>query len=162
MNMCILQDFKTFLIPYKNHQLAELNSQDGKVYSLSIFGNNEFLEINSKNILTSLLQIADFIYNRKLKNNIEDDIPALTRFSQAAQSFISSIYKVEWDSLKTNNLNKIFRQNITSKFTPKIISKKSNKRVKLTIKEKQAEVVIRLECYDLKTFQRGSRKGILK
>jgi len=57
--------------------------------------------------------MADFIHNKKLKNNTEDDILALTGLGQAAWLFISSIYKAEWDFLKSNNLN---RQNITSEF----------------------------------------------
>ena len=55
LNIYVPQDIKTSSIPYEDHQLAELNSQDGEAYHLSIFGNNEFLEINSKNMQTSLL-----------------------------------------------------------------------------------------------------------
>jgi len=54
--------------------------------------------------------------------------------------FIFSIYEAEWNSLKADNLNKIFRQNITSKFTSKTTNKKPNKRVELTNKGKQAKV----------------------
>jgi len=55
--------------------------------------------------------------------------------------FISSIYEARWDSLKADNLNKTFRQNVTSKFTLKITNKKHNKKVELTNEGKQAEVV---------------------
>jgi len=38
--------------------------------------------------------MANFIHNRKLKNNTENDISALEGFGQAAWSFISFIYEV--------------------------------------------------------------------
>ena len=112
-----------------------------KVYPLFIFKTNEFLEINSKNLSTLLLQIVDFIYNIKLKINTKEDFMQLKRFGQAAQLFISFIYKVEQNSLKANNSNRIFRQNIIFKFTPKIINNKPNKRVKTNNKGKQVGVV---------------------
>jgi len=55
MNMCTAQGLEMSSIPYKDYQLVEPNSWDGEAYPLSIFGTNEFLEINSKNFSTSLL-----------------------------------------------------------------------------------------------------------
>ena len=141
MNTCTPRYLETTTIPYEDNQPVELNSWDGEAYPLSIFRTIEFLDTDSKNILTSLLQMANFIRNRKLKNNTENDIPALEGFCQAAWSFISSIYEAGWDSLKTDNCNRTFRQNVASKFTPKTTNNKPNKRVDSTIKEKQVEVV---------------------
>lgn len=84
--------------------------------------------------------MADFIHNKKSKNNTEDDITALFWFGQTAWSFISSIYKAGWDFLKANNLNGMFRQNVALKFIPKIINKKPDRKVESNIKRKQAEI----------------------
>lgn len=43
---------------------------------------------------TSLLHIADFIYNIKLEGKIEKYFPFLSGFGEATWSFLSSIYKV--------------------------------------------------------------------
>ena len=42
------------------------NAWDGDAYPISIFGYMEFLEIDAKNIFTSLLHIADFIRTREV------------------------------------------------------------------------------------------------
>ena len=104
----------------------------------------EFLEINTKNLSTSLLQMDNFIHNRNLKGNNEDNITVLKSFGHAAWSFILSIYKARWDLLIVSNGNKIFRETITSKFMPKINNNKPNKpnkRVETSNKDKQAKIV---------------------
>ena len=53
----------------------------------------KFLDIGSKKISTFLLQIDDFIQNRKLISNTERDILVFSSFEQAAWFFILSIYK---------------------------------------------------------------------
>ena len=52
--------------------------------------------------------MAKFIYKKKLVGNIEKNIPFLSGFGQAAWSFISSIYKAEWNYLNADDYNKIF------------------------------------------------------
>ena len=85
--------------------------------------------------------MANFIRNRKLKNNTEKWYSSTWRFWPGCLVIHSSIYEAGWDSLKTDNCNRTFRQNVASKFTPKTTNNKPNKRVDLTIKEKQVEVV---------------------
>jgi len=63
------QGIETTSISYKNNYLVELNVWDGKAHSISIFGTIDFLNIDTKNISTSLLQMANFINNRKLNKN---------------------------------------------------------------------------------------------
>ena len=87
--------------------------------SIFLFSTNDFLDINSKNISTSLLWIANFIWNRNIADKIEKDILSLISFEQTAWSFILSIYKAEWNSLKADNHNRIFCQNIILKFNLK-------------------------------------------
>jgi len=58
-----------------------------------------------------------------------------------ALSFILSIYESGWSLLKANNNNRIFRQNIASKFIQKTTSNKPSKGGKSNIKDKQVEVI---------------------
>ena len=81
---------------------AEANAWDGKVHTISIFGYMEFLEIDSKNIFTFLLWIADYIRARKVKKGKISDVTKLQEFGKAAWNFISSIYKAEWNIISIN------------------------------------------------------------
>jgi len=75
------------------------------------------------------------------------EILQLNGFGQAAWCFILSIYKARWNILKTDDNNRIFRQNVISKFTLKTNTKtnskvyKSNKKDNLLNKEKHMEVI---------------------
>jgi len=59
---------------------------------ISIFGTVETILEDLKNIKISLYHIADFIKNRKLKNNRKKDVSSLVGFGQVAWTLISSIY----------------------------------------------------------------------
>jgi len=83
MNTYNIQSFKLFSISYKDNQPTELNSWNREAWPLSIFGNIKFLDIDSKNISTLLLHMADFIHKRKLVSNTEKDILSLFDFDQA-------------------------------------------------------------------------------
>ena len=58
-----------------------------------------------------------------------NNVKQLQDFSQTAWQFILSIYKVEWDILEINENNRMFRQNISWKFSPKSNVNKPVKRV---------------------------------
>jgi len=95
----------------------------------------EFLEINSKNIFTSLLHMS----KKALKDKV-NDISKLKGFGKAAWSFLSSIYKFGWDSLYVDGNNNSFRNRVSDKFTPKVL--KSNTMSKFgKSKDKVAEIV---------------------
>ena len=94
INTCILQELKSSFILYRDKQVVKPNSWNGKVLLLFLFGTIELLDIDSKNISTLLIWIANFIWNKKLADNIEKNILALSGFGQAALSFVSSIYEV--------------------------------------------------------------------
>ena len=53
-------------INYNINALTKANAQDSKAHPISIFRHMEFLKIDTKNIFTSLLYIADFIRTRKV------------------------------------------------------------------------------------------------
>ena len=137
------QDFMNVLISYNINQPVELNAWDGEAHPISIFGTMEFLKINSMNMTSLLLymaNMANFIRNRSVKCNMVNDIKQLQGFGQAAWQFILSIYKAGWDVLGTNKNKRMFRQNILSKFFPKSNINKPIKRVE-QLKNKQVEVV---------------------
>ena len=79
----------------------------------------EFLEINSKNMYTSLLCIANFIRSRKVVNSRVNDISKFLGFGKAAWNFISSIYKSGWDLLPADKYINSFKSKVVNKFTPK-------------------------------------------
>ena len=139
-NICNSQKFVNVPILYNINQLVKLNAWDGEAYLISIFGTIEFLEIDFKNISTLLLHITNFIRNRDVESNKVNNVNQLQGFGQAVWEFISSIYKSGWDTLTTNKNNRMIRQNIVSKISPKINSIKFIKRAKQS-KDKQVEVV---------------------
>jgi len=55
----------------------------------------KFLEIDSKNIFTSLLQMTDYIRARKVKKGKILNVTELQEFGKVTWNFISSIYKAE-------------------------------------------------------------------
>jgi len=57
------------LILYDTNQSVELNVWDGEAYLISIFRTIEFLKINSMNMSTLLLYMANFIWNRGIDSN---------------------------------------------------------------------------------------------
>lgn len=86
--------FNILSLSYRNNQLANLNSWDGYTTPIFIFSNVESVPINTKNIKTSLYCMANFITNRKLKNNMKKDILYIFGFGQVAWTLISFIYEV--------------------------------------------------------------------
>jgi len=91
------------LINYDINVSIEANAWDGETYSISISKHMEFLEIDAKNIFTSLLYMADFIRTRKVQQSKILDIAKLQDFGEIAWSFISSIYKAGWNSIPIND-----------------------------------------------------------
>jgi len=104
-NTSMFKDIETSLIPYEDNGPMESNAWDREAHSILIFGTMDFLDIDTKNVSILLLQIANFISNRKLHKNKK--ILQLNGFGQAAWYFISSIYKAEWNILKNGNNNRI-------------------------------------------------------
>jgi len=100
------------------------------------------LEINSKNIFTSLLQIANFIKTRKGKVKYDKtlDVIELQRFGEAVCSFISAIYKSSWNTLPVDKHNNSIRKFIASKFTSKSLKIKVGS-TSGNSKEKAVEII---------------------
>lgn len=62
-NICTPQEFDFTSILYA--EIAKLNSWNKVALSISLFETNDFMEIDSNNISTSLLKIANFIKKQK-------------------------------------------------------------------------------------------------
>jgi len=71
-------------ILYSDHQPANSDLWDSYTHSISIFGNQEIVTINTKNIEVSLTHIANFIKNKNIKKNRKKDISCIESFSKAA------------------------------------------------------------------------------
>jgi len=119
MNICQPWRFETSSIPYLTDKPADSNSWDDAVHKISIFGTDNFLEIDTNNVTTSLYRIGFFIRNRNFNDRTKKDISYILEFVQAAWNLILFIYKAEWDIPTVNGNNKTFRQYILAQFIPK-------------------------------------------
>ena len=101
-------------IPYSANQPVDPQLWDGNFCPVSIFGINEYLDGDAKNIACSLYRMAAFVRQRKLEDKTTADIPQITEFGFAAWDFILSIYESGWDKLTANKDNRLFRQYVAS------------------------------------------------
>ena len=62
-------------LAYNINYPMEPNVWDSEAHSISIFESMEFLEIDAKNIFTSLLHMANYIRSRKVKSGSINNIP---------------------------------------------------------------------------------------
>jgi len=66
---------------------------NGSFFPISLFGMNKYSEGDTKNIICSLLRIAVFIKQQKLKDKTAENISYIVEFGFAAWKFLSTIYK---------------------------------------------------------------------
>ena len=64
--------------------------------------------------------MTKYIKNKSIEPNKANDVLNLKGVGEAAWNFISTLYKLEWDSLVTDKDNQSFRHKFSSKFTPKV------------------------------------------
>jgi len=65
----------------------------------SLFGTNKVLQEDIQNITCFLSQMAAFLKQRNLEDNIGNSFPQLAPFGNAAWLFISAVFKSGWDQL---------------------------------------------------------------
>ena len=80
-------------ILYSEQQPANLELWDGHNHSISIFRNPRSIPIDTKNIKISLYQMVNFIKNRNIKNNREENILSIVEFRKVVWTLISAIYE---------------------------------------------------------------------
>jgi len=74
------QDINSNAILYSVNQPAKSNWQNRQALLIYLFGTNEFLDINTNNISTSLLRITNFIQSKNIKEKSKKDISTITSF----------------------------------------------------------------------------------
>lgn len=82
--MCTSQVFINIPLLYNINKLVELNSQDDNTNPISIFRTIKSLEIDAKNMITSLLCMSNYIKNRSVITSQVNSINQLEGFEQAA------------------------------------------------------------------------------
>jgi len=92
-----------------------------------MFSQISLQEIDVNNIKISLSYISNFISNRELKSDKENNIPFLKGFGQVAFNFIFFIFKRGWDQLKTDD-NRTFCELINNEFTTKVPTPNKDKK----------------------------------
>jgi len=92
----------------------------------------EYLVSDIKNIKDSLIRMRKYILGKTINGNKANSVKDLEGVGKAAWDFISSIYKVCWDSLIMDDSNILFRNKVKSKFSPQIS--------KMLVKVKDKEV----------------------
>ena len=90
-------------IPYESNALADPNLWDGHFGSVSLFGTNEVLQNDARNISCSLIRIAQFIRQRNISNRDGNTITQLSSFGDAALNFLLAVHEAGWNKLNTSD-----------------------------------------------------------
>jgi len=113
-------------LSYKLCQLGNPKSWDSHTNPTSMFSQTSSQKIDVNNIKILLSHISNFISNRELKNNREEDIHFLKGFGQIAFDFVATVFKDRWDQLRTDSNNKTFQELIKDEFTNLLPTKKKD------------------------------------
>ena len=106
------------VIPYSANVPADPSLWDGNFTATSLFGTNEFLNSDVRNIACSLQRMACFLRQRNLEGRNGNNIRHLDPFGESAWDFISAIFESGRDTLTTSNESTI-RSNIAKEFSKK-------------------------------------------
>ena len=101
------------VIPYSANVPADPNLWDGNFTATSLFGTNEFLQSDVRNMACSLQRMACFLKQRSLEGRDGNNIPQLELFGKSAWEFISAIFESGWDQLHSSK-NTTIRDNIST------------------------------------------------
>jgi len=104
------------VIPYSANVPADPSLWDGNFTATSLFGTDEFLNSDIRNITCSLQRMARFLRQRNLEGCNGNNMSQLSTFGESAWEFISAIFESGWDQLTTSDDTPI-RDNIMTKFS---------------------------------------------
>ena len=90
------------VISYSANVLADPNLWDGNFTATSLFGTNEFLQSDVRNMACLLQHMACFLKQQSLEGCDGNNIPQLKLFGESAWEFISAIFKSGWDQLHSS------------------------------------------------------------
>lgn len=79
-NKCTSQSVELLAIPYSTNQPVDPQLWDRSFCSIFLFGLNEYLDSNAKNIMCSLLRIVAFTKQYKLEDKTTKDISQIREF----------------------------------------------------------------------------------
>ena len=71
-----------------------------------------------------------YILSKSIDGNKTNDLKNLEGVSKVAQEFILALYDSHWDSLIVDDTNRLFRNNVKSKFSPQIVKEPTNPKSK--------------------------------
>jgi len=108
-------------ISYGDNQPVDPNLWDGSFSPISIFGVNESLSKNTKNIVHSLQRIRTYIKQYFVKSNSKRSIPLdFEPIILSIWQLINTVYESGWGQFFINDEQSIsFAKNIIIQFTPK-------------------------------------------
>ena len=101
---------------------------DGNFHSVSLHGSLKHLTSNTNSIRKSMVHMATYIKNKKIKTSKSNNIKDFESIDKAAWELISSIYEAGWDSLVTDNHKNTFRQKVSHKLTSQVNLEKPGKK----------------------------------
>ena len=117
-------------LPYDPNVPMEPELWSGNFHPISLHGSIKQIVSDMKSIKNLLNFMARYIFNKKVNLKTANDLKDFDGISDIVWNFLSSVYQSGWDSLHTDNKLKTLRENISSKFTPRIalsLTQKSNK-----------------------------------
>ena len=92
-NVSVPQDLESLVILYMANQSVDPQLWNDNFCPISLFRLDEYLEEDAESIICSLLRIAVFIRQCKLKNRIAENISQILKFGFMAWKFLFSIYE---------------------------------------------------------------------
>ena len=87
----------------------------------------EHLVSDIKNIMTSLCQMTNYIFNKKVDKDKVNDWDNLKGIGKETWHFISVFYDVGWDALIADSNGSSFRNKVAAKFMPIINTSNTSK-----------------------------------
>ena len=104
------------MIFYDNNQPANPDLWNSFFFLTSLLGVKKFINIDTQNIIYSLLKIGMFIKQYFLDNKTAKNLFILVNIISVVWYLINAIYKSGWDRLSVDENNKMFHQCMTSHF----------------------------------------------
>jgi len=117
---------------YNINEALDPESWDSEFRTVSLYKSIEHLASDIKNIKESLQRMQRYILDKAIDSNKANDIKNLKEVDKVAWGFISAFYDSHWDNLIVDGTNRLFRNNIKSKFSPQAIKKPTNSKGKNT------------------------------
>jgi len=109
-------------------------SWDGNFHAISLHGSMEHLASDIKNIKDSLFRMCKYTLGKVIEGDKANSVKDLEGVGKAAWEFISSLYKVHWDSLIVDDSKMSFRNKVKSKLSSQIVKVPVNVKGKESVK----------------------------